>query len=108
MRKLLDKLLGRARPEPVPLTLYSRPGCHLCELMLAQIESARVSRPFRVTEVNIDTDPELQRRFSRSIPVLEIGGRVAFKGRLEAREFAAKFERLAGEWSRRAALQEPS
>ena len=107
MRKALDKLLGRPRPQPVPLTLYSKPGCHLCEVMRSELERARVSRPFRITECNIEDDPQLQQRFGLSIPVLEIGGRVAFKGKLDARAFAEKFERLAVEWDHAQASKEP-
>jgi hypothetical protein len=87
VRKVLDAFLGRGAGEPVPVRLYSRPGCHLCDVMKAELE-----------EVDIDRDDDLRRRFGHSIPVLEIGGRVAFKGRLTASELERKFERLAGEW----------
>ena len=40
----------------------------------------------------------LVERFGESIPVLEIGGRVAFKGRLEAGGLERKFRRLAEAW----------
>ena len=82
------------------LVLYSRPGCHLCELMKAELARARPSRPYRLTEVNIDLDPALVERFGRSIPVLEIAGRVAFKTKLGAAEFERKLERLAAEAER--------
>jgi hypothetical protein len=100
VRKVLDQLFRRTPGEPVPLTLYSRPGCHLCEVMKSEIGRARVARPFRIEEVNIDGDPELYTRYRHSIPVLAIGGHVAFKGRLSAAEFERKFERLAAEWQR--------
>ena len=47
------------------VTLYTRPGCGLCDAMKA----ALVSRGYEVEEVNIDLDPELKARYGRDIPV---------------------------------------
>lgn len=74
--------------------LYTRPGCHLCDQMKAEIGRARLARRCELREVNIDTDPALVERFGRSIPVLEIAGHVAFKTRLERGELERKFARL--------------
>ncbi len=98
---MLRRLLSKMRPDrrkpsavhPVTLTLYTRPDCSLCDTMKREVERARVSRPLRWVVVDIETDPELEARYGRSIPVLEIDGQVAFKGRLTADEFARKFER---------------
>jgi glutaredoxin len=98
VRKFLDAFLGRGGGEPVPVRLYSRPGCHLCDVMKTELSRARLSRRFELEEVDIDRDDDLRRRFGHSIPVLEIGGRIAFKGRLTVPELERKFERLAGEW----------
>jgi glutaredoxin len=83
------------------LVLYTKAGCCLCDEMKAALEQCRASRPWRLEVVDIERDPELFERFKHSIPVLEIGGRVAFKGRLTAREFERKFARLAAEWEAR-------
>lgn len=99
MSSLLDVWFGR-QPAPVPLTLYSRPACHLCELMKAELARARVGRPYTLQEIDIDSDPQLVERFGHSIPVLAIAGRVAFKTKLTAAEFERKFARLADEWTR--------
>ena len=90
----------RARMAPVPMVLYTRAGCHLCDVMKAEIGRARLGRPFALEEVDIGGDPELEREHGRSIPVLAIGGRTAFKGRLERGELERKFARLAAEWER--------
>ncbi len=44
---------------------------------------------YTLVEVNIETDPDLLRRYQFEIPVLEIDGVVAFKARLRAEEFKA-------------------
>lgn len=82
---------GRGR---VPLTLYTRPDCPLCDEMKAEIALAGLSEQYVMHEVNIERDETLVAAYGRSIPVLEIAGRPAFKGRLTARAFRTKFERL--------------
>jgi hypothetical protein len=88
--------------EPVPLVLYTKAGCCLCDEMKRELARSRTARPWRLEERDIERDPALFERFGRSIPVLEIGGRVAFKGRLTRGEFERKFARLAAEWEARA------
>ena len=90
---------NRADPgDPVELVLYTRPGCHLCDEMKAELERARsrVRRPFRIREVDIESDEALEERYGQSIPVLEIAGSAAFKGRLTAEDFERKLEQRLG------------
>jgi len=82
---------------PVPLVLYTRRGCHLCEVMRAQLADARLPA-HTLAEVDIEGDPTLEARHGRSIPVLAIGGRTAFKGRLDPDALPRTFERLAAAW----------
>jgi len=77
--------------------LYTRAECPLCEVMKAEIARVSARRPLALVEVDIDSDPELVERFGRSIPVLEIAGRVAFKGKLTSAELERKLERRARE-----------
>lgn len=90
---MLRRLFRRRSPAPLPLVLYTRRGCHLCDEMKAEIARARPGAPFELREVDIDADPALVARHGRSIPVLEIAGRPAFKGRLTAAELEAKLAR---------------
>jgi glutaredoxin len=57
------------------VTLYARQGCHLCEA--ARETVARVCAELGETfeEVDIDTDPELRRRFTEEVPVTFVDGR---------------------------------
>jgi len=56
----------------VKLSLYSRAGCHLCDEMLKELEALRctTAETFTVEILDIDRDPETQRRYSLRIPVL--------------------------------------
>jgi glutaredoxin len=93
--RVLQRWLSRpaACQEPVELRLYTRADCPLCDTMKAELARARVRPPFRLVEIDVERDPELLARHGTSIPVLEIGGRPAFKGRLTAAEFERKYAR---------------
>jgi len=59
------------------LTLYSRPGCHLCDDMKTIIARVAAAMPgaLYVDEIDISRDAELERRYGQEIPVLEIDGK---------------------------------
>jgi hypothetical protein len=56
------------------LRLYSRPGCHLCEELEAQLEPLLAGRAV-VEHVDISGDEGLERRYGLRIPVLTDGER---------------------------------
>lgn len=57
------------------VTLYSRPGCHLCEVARAVVADVCADLGEGWTEVNIDDDPTLARRYAEEIPVTLVDGR---------------------------------
>jgi len=71
------------------VTLYSKPGCHLCEEMKSEIARADCAEAFDMKEVNIESDAEFFARYRYDIPVLNINGVDVFKHRLRAPEFKA-------------------
>lgn len=72
---------------PRDVTLYSRPGCHLCEE--AKATMAPLLREFDAVlhEVNIDEDAVLKERYGWDIPVIFIGTRKAAKHRVDLDQF---------------------
>ena len=76
--------------------LYTKPGCHLCEVMRERIQAAGCEGEYTLEEVNIETDPALFARYRFEIPVLTINGVEAFKYGLEADEFKLKLRALLG------------
>jgi thiol-disulfide isomerase/thioredoxin len=66
------------------LTLYSRPGCHLCDEMKAVVQRASraVDASITVEEIDISTDPDLEARYGLEIPVLLVDGKKAAKYRV--------------------------
>jgi glutaredoxin len=69
------------------VTLYSQPGCHLCEEMKLEIARANCAEVFELEEVNIESDPELWTRYRFDIPVLLIDGVEMFRHRLTSAAF---------------------
>jgi hypothetical protein len=66
----------------IRLTLYSRPGCHLCEEMRREVDELLGSEPREWDVVDVDRDPELARRYGDSIPILFVNGHLFAKIRL--------------------------
>lgn len=60
---------------PPRVTLYSRPGCHLCEDARAVIDRVCADLGEAYVEVSIDDDPALRERFGEEIPVTYVDGR---------------------------------
>jgi len=66
------------------LTIYSRPGCHLCDDMKAVVERvARAATPSPTIEViDISSDAALESRYGLEIPVLLVDGKKLAKYRV--------------------------
>jgi hypothetical protein len=73
--------LGIAGPHFTRLVLYTRAGCHLCEEARAVLDRYSGYLP-PIAEVDIDKDPDLIGRFSTCVPVVELDGKVRFRGRV--------------------------
>ena len=52
------------------LILYSRPECHLCEAMTADLEPLLRASGIQLELVDVDSSPALERRYGLRIPVL--------------------------------------
>jgi hypothetical protein len=70
----------------INLTLYSRPGCHLCDEMKAVVARVASAMPLSLQEIDISTDPALESRYGLEIPVLLVEGRRAAKHRVTEAE----------------------
>lgn len=70
----------------VRLTLYSRPGCHLCDEMKAVIARMGESIAIDLEQIDISTDADLERRYGLEIPVLLLEGKLAAKFRVSEEE----------------------
>lgn len=87
---LEDFRLGTAGPRDV--TLYTRPGCHLCEEAKAAITPLLREFGAVLHEVNIDQDAVLKARYGWDIPVIFIGKHKAAKHRVDLAQFRRQLE----------------
>ena len=73
----------------IPVTLYARPDCHLCEEAREAILALSGAAPrFELHEIDIDRDERLLLRYLERIPVVEVGGRVVSELEFDRDAFA--------------------
>jgi glutaredoxin len=81
----------------VPLvTLYGKPGCHLCDDAREVVERVRADHPFELREVDVSIDPELNREYGERIPVLELDGEQLFEFHIEEAVLVERVDRVDG------------
>jgi glutaredoxin len=56
------------------VTVYSKPGCHLCGEAMAALAGLRAELGFELRELDITADDELHRAFFERIPVIALDG----------------------------------
>jgi glutaredoxin len=66
----------------IPVTIYSRPGCHLCDEMKAVVLHVASSIPLAIEEIDISTNSELEQLYGVEIPVLFVAGKKVAKYRV--------------------------
>ena len=94
MMRLRNKTMN-AHPEddrlaasgPRDVTLYTRPGCHLCDEVKSAIAPLLQEFGAELREVYIDADPVLKERYGWDVPVVFIGRRKAAKHRVDLEQF---------------------
>jgi glutaredoxin len=74
------------------VTIYSKPGCHLCEEAKATIAPLLVEFKACLREVNIELDAELAERYGWDIPVLFIGAHKVAKHRVDVAQFRRQLQ----------------
>lgn len=80
---------------PLDVTLYTRPGCHLCDEAKAQIAPLLRKAGATLREVNIDADPVLRARYDYDVPVIFLGPRKIAKHRVDLAQFQRQLDEAA-------------
>jgi hypothetical protein len=78
--KNLGKWLRGSSQPPLPVVVYTRRGCCLCDEAIAQLQ--RHGRRLNIETRDVDVDPGLRQRFDACVPVVEIAGKIRFRGRI--------------------------
>jgi len=61
------------------VVLYTRVGCHLCD----QAKALLLRHGLEPQEVDIDHNAGLREKFDHCVPVVEIDGKIRFRGRID-------------------------
>ena len=77
-------------PEPSQVILYSRKGCHLCEIVKESLAKLERRGQFTWREIDVDSDAEIRRLYTDEVPVVFINGRKAFKYHMNEQDFLRK------------------
>jgi glutaredoxin len=78
------------------VTLYGKPGCHLCDDARAVVERVRADHPFELREVDVSLDPGLFRAYGERIPVLELDGEELFEFFVDEADLRRRVDRVDG------------
>ena len=73
--------------------LYSRKGCHLCEIVKESLNKLHKRGGFTWQEIDVDSDSEIRHLYNDEVPVVFINGRKAFKYHMDEQEFLRKLAR---------------
>ena len=85
-----DARLAASGPRDV--TLYTHPGCHLCDEAKSAIAPLLSEFGAELREVNIDTDAVLKERYGWDIPVIFIGPKKVAKHRVDVEQFRRQLQ----------------
>src|SRR5580704_16865310 len=86
--------MAKLASAPATVRIYSKPGCHLCEVAKSNILSAGCEGEFVLEEINIENDVAALQQFQYDIPVVFINGVKAFKHQVSSKDFKHKLQRL--------------
>ena len=82
------------------LTIYSKPGCHLCDEMKSLVHRIIAQQPndhaIALDEIDISSDSALVDRYGLEIPVLLIDGKKVAKYRVSETELTQMLEARKG------------
>ena len=59
----------------VLVTIYSRSGCHLCDVALSEIEKFKSEFDFNIEKILINENLELEKKYGEEVPVILINGK---------------------------------
>jgi glutaredoxin len=58
------------------VTVYSRHGCHLCDVMKDQVVKIQGDLDFTIEIIYIDKNIELEEKYGEQVPVILIDGEI--------------------------------
>ena len=75
------------------ITVFTRHGCHLCDVAIEALESLRTELNFDIEKIFIEGDEKLERLYSDQVPVIHIDGKHYGFWRVEPERFRSYLEK---------------
>jgi Glutaredoxin-like domain (DUF836) len=75
------------------ITLYGKPGCHLCDEARDAIARAVAGHEVEIQHVDVTLDPVVERRYGERIPVVAVDGEELFEFFVDERALAERLRR---------------
>ena len=75
------------------VTIYSRHGCHLCEVAVKTLELLQPELDFEIQIIYIDGDDRLEKLYGHEVPVIQIDGEHHDIYRVDPERFRASLEK---------------
>lgn len=69
------------------VTIYSRTGCHLCEIAIDKIRTVKQDINFEIEIKLIDKDLELEKKYGEQVPVILIDDKIHDYWRVDLTRF---------------------
>lgn len=83
--RMIQRIARRQRAA-VPVRLYERPGCHLCDDAERLLYRLADRYPVQLQKIDITSDSDLVRRYDIRIPVLVIDDSVELEAPIDGNE----------------------
>ncbi len=76
------------------VTVYTQPGCHLCEQAARVLARLQAETPFTLKEVNIQGNPALLAEYGEQIPVVLLNGEFLFEYAVDEDQLREKLKEV--------------
>ena len=71
----------------IEVTIFSRPDCHLCDVVERMARQMQAEVPFSLTRINIDEYADLAARYGNRVPVVLINQMEVLSGKMTEGDF---------------------
>jgi glutaredoxin len=76
------------------LTVYGKPGCHLCDEALDAVRRGAAGHEVEMRHIDVTLDPVLERRYGHRIPVVVLDGEELFEYVVDPHALAERLDRV--------------
>ena len=76
------------------LTVYGKPGCHLCDDARDAVRDVLAGRDVGLREIDVTLDPVLERHYGARIPVVALDGEELFDSVVDAEALGKRLDRV--------------